>query len=386
MIDQIAKKMADIALSGTQRLGPDEVHLRCQRLMESFLESVKSKNPAGFRSSLEDTLRRVESLEDDIYVWNETLAVLESNIGSVRDVMQWPDSNPQPETMLAEARATIAQHMRRQHRHTTTHQIWTADQVGQLNARLLTALDESQVYAILTSYLPQVGIQHVSVAFFEREDGNPLARCRLRQVAEQGAEVGFLSHEFPPQGLYEEPYRLILLPITGSEETPGFVTFDAVDLEKCAHIVWQLVTFLKVVHLYREAKRGGQLAETLSPIEEGPTRRSTLRSEAQRVVRKAIAYLHEHYMEAISLEDAARHVNISKEYLARCFRQETGVTLVTYLNRYRIKQAKSLLENGEDSLTKVALETGFSSSAYFSRVFRQEVGMSPSDYKRPANP
>ena len=87
-------------------------------------------------------------------------------------------------------------------------------------------------------------------------------------------------------------------------------------------------------------------------------------------------------MEPISLEDAARHVNMSKEYLARCFRQEMGITLVTYLNRYRVDRAKTLLEKGELNLTEIALETGFSSSAYFSRVFRQEVGMSPSDFQR----
>jgi AraC-like DNA-binding protein len=76
---------------------------------------------------------------------------------------------------------------------------------------------------------------------------------------------------------------------------------------------------------------------------------------------------------------------MSKEYLARCFRQEMGITLVTYLNRYRVNQAKAMLEKGERNLTEIALETGFSSSAYFSRVFRQEVGMSPRDYKRPAH-
>jgi YesN/AraC family two-component response regulator len=122
--------------------------------------------------------------------------------------------------------------------------------------------------------------------------------------------------------------------------------------------------------------------ETLSHIEAALTRSSTLGSEARRVVRKAMAYLHEHYMDSISLEDTARHVNMSKEYLARCFRQEMGVTLVTYLNRYRVDQAKTLLENGEMNLTEIALETGFSSSAYFSRVFRQETGASPSEYTR----
>jgi len=122
--------------------------------------------------------------------------------------------------------------------------------------------------------------------------------------------------------------------------------------------------------------------ETLSHIEAALARSSTLGSEARRVVRKAMAYLHEHYMDSISLEDTARHVNMSKEYLARCFRQEMGVTLVTYLNRYRVDQAKTLLENGDMNLTEIALETGFSSSAYFSRVFHQETGMSPSEYTR----
>jgi AraC-like DNA-binding protein len=122
--------------------------------------------------------------------------------------------------------------------------------------------------------------------------------------------------------------------------------------------------------------------ETLSRIETALARSSTLGSEAQRVVRKAMAYIHEHYMESISLEDASRHVSMSKEYLARCFRQEMGITLVTYLNRYRVNQSKALLEKGDCNLTEIALETGFSSSGYFSRVFRQEVGMSPTEYQR----
>jgi len=88
--------------------------------------------------------------------------------------------------------------------------------------------------------------------------------------------------------------------------------------------------------------------ETLSHIEAALTRNPSLGSEAQRVVRKAMVYIHEHYMESISLENAARHVNISKEYLARCFHQDLGITLVTYLNRYRVQQAKVLLEKGAD--------------------------------------
>ncbi len=121
--------------------------------------------------------------------------------------------------------------------------------------------------------------------------------------------------------------------------------------------------------------------ETLACIESALARSRTLGGETQRVVRKAMAYLHEHFMEPISLKDAAREVGMSKEYLARCFHQEMGITLVTYLNRYRIRQAQWLLRETEKSLTAISLEVGFSSSTYFSRVFSQETGMSPSQYR-----
>ncbi|HEX9332508.1 MAG TPA: substrate-binding domain-containing protein, partial [Anaerolineales bacterium] len=256
----LAKTMAEIVLAGTQRLSPGEVRTRCEHLVGTFVESLRSKNPISFRLSLEEILTRVETLEDDMYVWNAALSALESNLGLIRKMMEWPSIDQQPEAMVAEARALITQHMERQHRHLIIHQIWIADQIGQLNARLLTALDEAQVYEILASYLPQVGIQHVGVAFFEAADDDPITWCLLRKVSEHGVEIRFPSREFPPKGLYDEPYRLVLLPMAGQEEI-GFVAFDAVHLEICAHIVWQLVTFLKVVRLYREATRGRQLAE-----------------------------------------------------------------------------------------------------------------------------
>jgi AraC-like DNA-binding protein len=124
------------------------------------------------------------------------------------------------------------------------------------------------------------------------------------------------------------------------------------------------------------------IEETLAHVEAALARNKHLGSETQRLVRKAMACIHEQYAAPISLKDVAHSVGISKEYLARCFHQETGVTLVTYLNRYRISQAKARLEAGQQNLTDIALEVGFSSVPYFSRVFRQEVGVSPSAYRQ----
>ena len=55
---------------------------------------------------------------------------------------------------------------------------------------------------------------------------------------------------------------------------------------------------------------------------------------------------------------------------------------MTYLNRYRVKQAKDWLKSGHKSITQIADEVGFSSSGYFTRVFRDEVGVSPRDFMK----
>lgn len=74
---------------------------------------------------------------------------------------------------------------------------------------------------------------------------------------------------------------------------------------------------------------------------------------------RALAYIHEHYAEAISRNDVTTHVGLSERHLTRCFRQEIGLTPIEYLNRYRVERAKTLLEAGDKSVTEVAMEGAF---------------------------
>jgi AraC-like DNA-binding protein len=107
-----------------------------------------------------------------------------------------------------------------------------------------------------------------------------------------------------------------------------------------------------------------------------------LGAEAQQLVRRAMAYVHAHYAEPISRHDIAAYVGVSERHLSRCFRLEVGMTLSTYLNRYRVRQAKALLEAGRSNITQVAMDVGFSSGGYFTRVFREETGLSPTAFLR----
>ncbi len=259
---QVAQAMTETVLAGAQRLSLAEVSSRCRHLVDAFIESLDRKDPAIFRLVVEDALAHIEEIEDDTHVWHAAFSTIERALGLIREMMDWPATDQQPEEMLREARITIIRSVERQFRRSVIHQKWITDQAGQLNARLLAALDEAQVYEILAHRLPKVGIQHAGVAFFEAEDGDPVAWSSLRKVSEyEGTELRFRSREFPPKGLYAEPYRLVLLPMASREEMSGFVAFDAANLEICANIVWQLVTFLKVVRLYQEATEGRRLAE-----------------------------------------------------------------------------------------------------------------------------
>ena len=122
------------------------------------------------------------------------------------------------------------------------------------------------------------------------------------------------------------------------------------------------------------------ITEIMSQVEAVLARNKQMGREAQRIVRRTMAYINEHYAESFSRSELAQYVAVSENYLTRCFSQEIGVTPTTYLNRRRIKQAKELLENGETNITEVALRCGFSDSSYFTRVFRREVGVTPSAY------
>ena len=124
------------------------------------------------------------------------------------------------------------------------------------------------------------------------------------------------------------------------------------------------------------------LDETLAHLSAVLATKRELSGEAQRLVRQAMAYVHEHYADAISRQDMARHVALSEDYLTFCFRKEVGLTPIAYLNRYRVQQARRLLTDTSKTITEIALEVGFSESGYFSRVFRREVGLPPEAYRQ----
>jgi signal transduction histidine kinase/DNA-binding LacI/PurR family transcriptional regulator/DNA-binding response OmpR family regulator len=121
--------------------------------------------------------------------------------------------------------------------------------------------------------------------------------------------------------------------------------------------------------------------ETIARIEYALVRTKRLGSESQRLVHYGMAFIHEHFHESLSRGEIASHLSVNEQYLSRCFNKEIGIGPMAYLSRYRIQRAKRLLEAGTMSITQVALEVGFSSQSYFSRIFQQETGLTPTEYQ-----
>lgn len=84
----------------------------------------------------------------------------------------------------------------------------------------------------------------------------------------------------------------------------------------------------------------------------------------------------------VSTKEFADKYKISHYYLLHQFKRSMGVTVTDYKNELKLKYAKSLLLETQESVTDIAQKSGFGSSSYFSKIFRKYTGVSPSEYRR----
>ena len=102
----------------------------------------------------------------------------------------------------------------------------------------------------------------------------------------------------------------------------------------------------------------------------------------QLLVKKAQGMIQEYYAQGINLEEVARRLHVSEEYLSKQFKKETGVSFSETIKKYRIDQVKRLLIDSDLKLNQIASMTGYSDPKYMSQVFRAETGMLPGEYRR----
>lgn len=100
------------------------------------------------------------------------------------------------------------------------------------------------------------------------------------------------------------------------------------------------------------------------------------------IIKKSISYIDENYMKKLTLEDVAQIVNLNPSYFSHTFKNEMKIPFSQYLNSVRIKQSQYLLENTNQTMQDIALEVGYESQHYFSKVFKNFTNLSPSAYRK----
>lgn len=105
-------------------------------------------------------------------------------------------------------------------------------------------------------------------------------------------------------------------------------------------------------------------------------------SQCSTLLKQAAAYIDGHFTEeALSLNQVAREVNISANYLSAVFSQETGVTFTEYVTGKRMELAKELLRTTSKRSGEVAAAVGYRDPHYFSFLFKKTQGCTPRDYR-----
>lgn len=92
-------------------------------------------------------------------------------------------------------------------------------------------------------------------------------------------------------------------------------------------------------------------------------------------------YLETHYMEDISLQDAAEQLHYSDAYFCRFFKQNFDKSFIMYLSELRIEKAKELLADITVNIKEIGQEVGYRDSSYFTKVFKRITGVTPSEYR-----
>ena len=122
-----------------------------------------------------------------------------------------------------------------------------------------------------------------------------------------------------------------------------------------------------VLLLYRESSFERRKEENQSTIER---------------LRKVIQYIKENYQKSVTVGELAAVCHFSECYFMRFFKQYMNMTCVEYMNQYRMEIAAERLASGRESITDIALDTGFNNISYFNRVFKKSFGMTPKAYRQ----
>jgi len=106
------------------------------------------------------------------------------------------------------------------------------------------------------------------------------------------------------------------------------------------------------------------------------------RQSGDAVIARCQGWIAENYAQAQPVTQMVRLAGLAQRSFARRFQQATGMAPLEYVHTLRLEEAKHMLETGESPVEAVANEVGYEDAAFFSRLFRRKVGLTPVQYRR----
>jgi len=114
---------------------------------------------------------------------------------------------------------------------------------------------------------------------------------------------------------------------------------------------------------------------------------NAVRSQKQSVpysksIRKSIQYMRSHLQEKLTVKELAEAANLSVSRFSHLFSEETGMSPMAYFRMEKIESAREMLKDSEYTVYEIATILGFSSESHFIRAFREQLNVTPGEYRR----
>lgn len=156
--------------------------------------------------------------------------------------------------------------------------------------------------------------------------------------------------------------------------------------QKCDDFILKLSPDEELVESFRKTAESLQTSQKTRKLAlEGGKMRSQLLSapvpENQNIA-FIKQYIDEHWDQNLSLQMLAQMVYLHPDYVSKLFKQDYGINITKYINSVRVEHAKDLLISTDKKSQEIALSVGFESAIYFGRVFKQETGHTPMEFRQ----
>ena len=102
----------------------------------------------------------------------------------------------------------------------------------------------------------------------------------------------------------------------------------------------------------------------------------------RKIITEAHFFIEKHFKEVITLDDVLRHLQVSRSWFKESFKQEIGLTYTDYVRKRRVEEACYLLRASDHPMWIVAIESGLRTDRTMRRAFQEVLGTSPQDYRR----